>query len=166
MSPARLILPTTLALLLAWSPVRAEELTPQKRADIEQLLEVTGALKMGTQMSAAVTQQLLQNLRRTRPDIPSAVLDLLPGEVAATFSAHAPGFIADEIVPIYHRHFTGQEVRELMAFYATPLGRKSLQAMPSMMQESMAAGQRWGQSLAPEIMQRVTDKLRQQGVKI
>jgi uncharacterized protein len=38
---------------------------------------------------------------------------------------------------IYARHFTASELRELTAFYKTPLGQKSLKAMPQIMADSV-----------------------------
>lgn len=37
--------------------------------------------------------------------------------------------------PIYTRHFTDDELRELISFYRTPVGRKSLSALPVAMTE-------------------------------
>lgn len=64
-----------LVLLTAWStPGFCDELSPAKRADIEQLLKMTGALAAGKQMSNAMVTQLTQVLRKVRPDIPDRVL--------------------------------------------------------------------------------------------
>jgi hypothetical protein len=154
-----------LALSVSCVPVWAEELTQEKRADIEHLLAMTGALSLGNQMAAAVVASLMQSLKQARPDIPSKVLDLLPTEVAATFDENI-GSLKEEMIPLYHRYFTGAEVKEMIRFYSTDLGQKTIKVMPALMQEGMAVGQRWGQSLGPMINQRVTAKLRQQGVKI
>ncbi|WP_338771582.1 DUF2059 domain-containing protein [Massilia sp. METH4] len=53
-----------------------------------------------------------------------------------------------EVVPLYARHFTADEMKQLAAFYRTPVGRKSLQAMPKLMGEAMQVGQR---VIAPRI---------------
>jgi hypothetical protein len=37
--------------------------------------------------------------------------------------------------PIYARHFSDDELRELIAFYRSPVGRKSLEALPRAMTE-------------------------------
>ena len=158
-----------LLVLLACSciclPVRADELTQEKRADIERLLQMTGALSIGKQMAGVVMSSFTRNLKKARPDIPENVLNLLPAEVEATFDENMDA-LKEEIIPIYHRHFTGAEVKGMIQFYSTELGQKTVKVMPALMQEGMLVGQRWGQSLAPKINQRITSKLMQQGVKL
>jgi len=76
------------SLLASCCSAFAEDLTPEKRADIEQLLQMTAALSVGKQMGLAVVAQLTQTIKRARPDIPQSVLDVLPEEVNAVFDAH------------------------------------------------------------------------------
>lgn len=145
-------------------PVRADELTQEKRADIEHLLQMTGALSIGKQMAGVVMSNFTKNLKKARPDIPDNVLNLLPAEVAATFDENMDP-LKDEIIAIYHRYFTGADIKGMIQFYSTELGQKTITMMPILMQEGMLAGQHWGQSLAPKINQRITTKLMQHGVK-
>lgn len=156
----------SLVLLFSFSlPVKSEELSPEKRADIERLLDMTGAMALSTQMARAVTAQLFQVIKKARPDIPAKVLDALPAEVQATFAANMDSF-KEAIIPIYHKHFSASEIKEIIQFYSTDLGKKTIRLMPVLMQESMLAGQRWGQSLGPEIDRRVKARLKGEGVKI
>ena len=156
----------SLVLLFSFSlPVKSEELSPEKRADIERLLDMTGAMALSTQMASAVTAQLFQVIKKARPDIPAKVLDALPAEVQATFVANMDSF-KEAIIPIYHKHFSASEIKEIIQFYSTDLGKKTIRLMPVLMQESMLAGQRWGQSLGPEIDRRVKARLKSDGVKI
>lgn len=48
----------------------------------------------------------------------------------------------DEIVPLYARHFTVDEIHQMAAFYKTPVGAKMLNEMPQLMTEAMQIGQR------------------------
>lgn len=47
-----------------------------------------------------------------------------------------------EMVPLYARHFTLDEIRQMTALYRSPLGAKMLTTMPVLMQEGMQFGQR------------------------
>ncbi|MTW10622.1 DUF2059 domain-containing protein [Pseudoduganella eburnea] len=47
-----------------------------------------------------------------------------------------------EVVALYARHFSADEVKQIAAYYRTPIGAKSLQLMPQIMGESMAISQR------------------------
>jgi uncharacterized protein len=152
-----------LLLIACATPAFAEEeLTAEKRADIQQLLEMTGALSIGRQMSAAVVQQMTQFLRKARPDIPQRVLDVLPEEIDGVIKENTGAF-TDMIIPLYHKYYTGAEVKEMIRFYATPLGRKTVETLPALMNEGFELGQRWGQSLGPSIQARVQARLKKEG---
>ena len=70
----------------------------------------------------------------------------------------------DEVVPIHARHFTHADVRGMIDFYETPLGKKTIEAMPSLMQESMQASHRWAQEVMPGLREKVTARLKAEGV--
>jgi hypothetical protein len=69
-------------------------------------------------------------------------------------------------VEIYHRHLDDKEIRGLIAFYETPLGKKLIEVTPAISQESVAAGMAWGQRMAPILNQRITDRLKKEGINI
>ena len=164
MKPLRTLL--LLAVFSSLAPlVAAEELTPQKRADIERLLEMTGATRVGKQMAAVSASHMVQSLKLSHPGIPQKALDMLPAEVGAVFDAHIPAFVA-QIIPVYHRYFTAEEVKGMIAFYSTDLGRKAISAMPGLMTESMMIGQKWGEGLSPELAERVRARLKKEGIEL
>lgn len=150
------------ALICVSVTAHAETLSPAKRADIVRLLDMTGALDAGRHMSAALMPQLAKIIRQTRPDVSQRTLDAVAIEVNAVFAENLGG-LRDAVVPLYHKHFTAAEIRELIDFYSTPLGRKSLAVMPELMTDSMRVGQQWGESLGPKIEQRVKERLRTNG---
>jgi len=153
----------TLSLVAA--TVAADDLSPQKRADIERLLEMTGATKIGRQMAALSAAHMTQSLRQSHPQIPPKALDFLPEEVEAVFAANVGAFLA-AIVPVYHRYFSAEEIKGMIAFYSTDLGKKAISAMPGLMSESMVIGQQWGQSLGPVISERVRARLKKEGIEL
>jgi hypothetical protein len=165
--PARIKFAAAFALSLWLAPVAlADELTPEKAADIKHLLEVTGSANIGLQFASAISEQMFKNLKAARPDIPDQALTVVKRELTTLLSEKmtAPGGLMDQMIPIYARHFTHGEIRELAAFYQTPVGRKAIAVLPQVLSESMAAGQRWGQSLVPEIQQRVAAALEREGL--
>jgi hypothetical protein len=140
----------------------------QKKQRIEDLLEVTGALRIATMMSGAVTRQITNAVKQARPDIPPETFDMVADEVNAVIAEaiSAPGGFIDLIVPVYDKYFTNEELDALIAFYNTPVGIKTVRVMPQVTQEAMQIGQRWGQSLGPVIAERVQARLREQGIEL
>lgn len=49
--------------------------------------------------------------------------------------------IKEEVIVMYSETFTAQELRELAAFYQTPLGKKALKKMPELVAKGAAMGQ-------------------------
>jgi hypothetical protein len=71
--------------------------------------------------------------------------------------------LSEAVAIIYSSNFTADDLRALIAFYKTPTGQKFVQKTPVVMQESMAAGQRFGKSVAGDLQKRMTDELRKKG---
>lgn len=163
---ARHLLAFALPLALLAAPAGAEELTDGKRQDIRRLIESTGGSNVAKQFASASSRQMFQMLKAMRPDIPDRTLIVMDRELMGLFSEKmgGPDGLVEQVVPIYHKHLTHAEIRELIAFYETPIGRKTIAIMPQVVAESMQAGQRWGQALAPEIQRRVKDALLREGL--
>lgn len=68
----------------------------------------------------------------------------------------------DECVAVYARHFTADELEQLLAFYRSPVGRKALERGAAMMGEMMLAGQRVGQGIArsQELQRQLFEEIR------
>ena len=157
-----------LSCLAQMPSARADELTESKRQDVLRLLDLTGAFRIGQLFSSTIVRQMTDALRSARPDIPADVMDMLPKAVDEVIAAEmtAAGGFADLVVDVYQRHFTHEDVRGLIAFYETPLGRKLSAELPAMTQESMQAGMKWGVSIAPKIQERVKQRFRERGVDL
>jgi len=63
------------------------------------------------------------------------------------------------LVPVYQKHFTGDEVEGMVKFYSSPLGQKVLTEMPAAMAEANQAGEQWSH----EHGQQMIAKLEQAG---
>lgn len=142
-----------------------EALTPEKKADIERLLDMTGALALGQQMSAMMVGQFTNVIKQANPNIPKELIDKLPEIVNSVIDENIGTFKQSAIL-IYNKHFSHEDVKQMIAFYSTDLGKKTIRVMPTLMQESMRAGQQWGQRLAPEIERRVRDRFKKEGVAL
>jgi uncharacterized protein len=73
------------------------------------------------------------------------------------------GELSEAVAIIYASNFSAEDLQTLTAFYKTPTGQKFLQKTPGVAAQTMAAGQKFGQSVATELRQRMTDELRKKG---
>src|SRR5215831_18825558 len=151
--------------LLCARPARAQTVDDALRADIEKLMQVTGAAQIGSQMASAVAGQVLTSLKQAQPDLPDRALtiarEVLDKEFANLFSG--PQNILQELVPVYAKYFTQDDIRGMLAFYESPVGKKMIQTMPAVVQDSMAVGQRWGQTVMPRVIATLQQRLRAEG---
>jgi uncharacterized protein len=142
-------------LLFCTSSVCAEELTPSKKADIQKLLEVINVSRMADQLGTLTVQSLRQSLRSCNNCTPQT-FDVIEHETLGLYRERrsAKNGLNERMVTIYGKHFSHAEIRQLLAFYATTLGKRLLTESPLISQEGLIAGQRWGQSLTPDLESR------------
>ena len=134
--------------------------------DIERLLEVTGSAKSGALMSNLVAGQMLDSLRKSRPDISEKAIAVTKEVLEAEFmkAFEGPGGMMSRLVAIYARHFTHEDVIGLLGFYESDLGKKMIDVMPLLIQESMAAGQEWAMENMPRIRATLELRLNAEGL--
>lgn len=141
-----------------------EEVTAEEKAAIKKFLEMTGSLDIGLMFSKVMVEQMTDLLKQSNPEIPPRAFTILEEEVEAIIREDLGSFV-ELLYPIYHKHYTLSEVNGLISFYETPLGRKVISTLPLITQESMLAGQQWGESLAPKIGPRIMKRFQEEGIE-
>jgi hypothetical protein len=134
------------------------------RKDIERLLDITGSSKMGVQMASMASGQILDALAK-QSDIPPKAIELAKAVLNEEFGKafEGPDGLNGQIAGVYAKHFTHDEVRGLLAFYDTPLGRKMISVTPALLQEAGVVGQTWAEKNMPRIGAAVDARLRAEG---
>lgn len=140
----------TLSITLGANAYAADQAQASEQS-VRELMALTGAGKIGIQ----VMQNMLASMKKMAPQAPESYWAELMKEAN-------PDELVNLSVPIYQKHFTEEEVQEIIKFYKTPTGQKMLRELPQVMQEGMAAGQQWGQQVAMKALEKI--KL-QQGKK-
>ena len=132
-------------LFLSSLTVSAQDST--KIRHIRQLMEVTGAAKMGNQMITSMISSYKQSI----PDVPADFWDAFIKE--ADMSQ-----LMDHIIPIYAEQFTDDDIQQMLAFYQTPIGKKMIEKMPIILQQSMQLGGQWGKQLSEKVLEKLKQK--------
>lgn len=134
---------------------------------VDEILEVTGSLKIGKQMGAMVVGQMIQVLKSSGSDLPDRAYVVLETEVQMTIKEEMEsGSFNEMMYPIYAKYLDEDDLQAALSFYATKEGQKFVQAMPLMAAEGMEVGQRWGAALGPKIAQRVQQRLADEGYEL
>ncbi len=145
----------------------AEELTKDKKRVIDEMLQITGALEVGEMMGTAVANQMIDAMSQGQKDLDPKIITIVQDEVGKIMHDQfiANGFISEMSYTIYHKHFTLNELKEIVEFYKTPTGGKMAILLPQITQEGMLAGQMHGQSLGPIIQKRLMARFEKEGIK-
>ena len=125
---------------------------PAKEADIRALLELVGARDVVQDAATRNAEQFRENLLASVPDN-----DRGQKFVNAFFDEYQKKFNSDEVtgqlVGIYDRHFTDDDIRGLLQFYGSPLGQKFALEMPKINAEIQAVNRVESTRIAKDIFQ-------------
>jgi len=127
----------------------------------KQLLSVTGATSVFTPLIAGVVEQA--KLLFLQQD-PGLAKDL--NEVAVKLRTDLqPRFseINDEVARLYATNFSEQELKDILAFYQSPAGKKMLTVQPKVIDSSMAFAQTWANKLSDEVIAKIRDEMKKRG---
>jgi hypothetical protein len=128
-----------LLIFIAGISMTRAEITPEKRREIQKLLQLTGMEKLMEQMKT----QMISALRQQLPDAPGDFWDTFQQK----FDTKE---LIEKMIPIYDKYYTVEDLQAINAFYGSPAGKKILSTLPQVMQEAMKVGQEWGKKIGEE----------------
>lgn len=112
-------------------------------ADIIKMQQLNGS--QGT--TDAMFGQIVAQFKASKPEVTDAKWaalkkDVFDVEVAA---------LNKQLIPVYKKLFTQEEVKAIVAFYESPAGKKLAEKTPQVTMESMQLTQTWAMSLMGKI---------------
>jgi hypothetical protein len=110
--------------------------------DALKLIKISGT----TQAMEQMIDMALAQMQQMAPNLSPALMKNLKDKINSEE-------VLQMYVPIYTKHYTHDEIKQLIKFYESPLGRKVVKTMPAMAQESVAIAEKWNEQLIAEIMQ-------------
>jgi hypothetical protein len=98
-----------------------------------------------------ILQQIIGGaIVRQNPGMTSDQQSALQRELEAFIAERAGTDFVSQLMAVYDRTYTTSEVADLLKFYRSPTGRKSLTVAPQLGRDSMEFAQRYAQSILPE----------------
>jgi hypothetical protein len=73
------------------------------------------------------------------------------------------GEIVDAVATAYARHFSEQELKDMLLFYKTPLGQKIVREEPGAIQDGFKSASDWSDAFANTVMTRVRSEMQKKG---
>src|SRR6266852_4687793 len=122
---------------------------PVKEADIRSLMELVGARDLVQDGASSAVEQSREKLVATVPnnDKGQAFVSTFAASYQKKFDLDQ---VTDQLVGIYDKHFTEDEIKGLLQFYGSPLGQKMAAEMPKIGRETQAAIRAVGAKAAKE----------------
>ena len=130
--------------------VRSGEIAPEKQKAIEKMLRITGTEKLMEQMKT----QLMTSFRSSRTGVPEEFWTEFEKKLDMRR-------LLEEIIPLYDKYYTLEELRAVNDFYESTVGKKVLSTLPQIMQESMKIGQEWGRRVGEQAAAEAERELKQ-----
>lgn len=149
------------ALVVAAPAVQAQQPSAAAMATARELIATTGATTLFNPLIAGVVEQAKLLFLQQNPGLSK---DL--NEVAAQIRTDLQprfGELTDEVARLYAQNFTEQELKDVVAFYKTPAGKKLLMQQPKIIDSSMKFAQEWANRLSDQVIARMREELKKRG---
>lgn len=125
----------------AWAAAPSEQ-------QVRQLMTTIGLGHTLTQMNGQVADMM----KRQLPCVPASAWQ-------GYLDDNASDQLIGQLVPVFQKHFTAEDIDGLIKFYSSPLGQKVLTEMPQAMAEAQQVNQSWSR----ERMQALLGQLQKDG---
>src|SRR5262245_4695667 len=135
--------------------------TPAALATAKELLQVKGATNMFDPLIPGVIESAKNALVPTNPQLFKEL-----NEVAAllrTRFAARRNEIIDEIARLYAQRFTEAEMKEVIAFYKSPVGKKFVTEEPVVIDQGLARTQAWTNKLSDDVLTGFRAEMKKKG---
>jgi uncharacterized protein len=97
-------------------------------------------------------------LIRSNPQMQLGIIDVV--DRIALDIVERRGQLEEVIAEIWATSFTEDELRELRAFYGSPVGRKFADLFPELLRANMGAAELWGRVISEDLFDRVVADLK------
>jgi hypothetical protein len=116
---------------------QANPIDPAKEADIRSLMELVGARDLVQDGANATIEQSREKILATVPnnDKGQAFVNAFAASYQKKFDVDQ---VTDQLVGVYDKHFSEDEIKGLLQFYGSPLGQKVAAEMPKISREIQA----------------------------
>lgn len=150
-----------IALAVSSPAAYAQQPSAAAMATAKDIVTISGSTELFTPLIAGVVEQAKLLLLQQNPNL-SKVLN----EVAEKLRADlAPRFVelGNETARLYATSFTEQELKDLLAFYKSPLGKKVITEQPKIADSSLRFAQNWANALSDEVIAKMREELKKRG---
>jgi hypothetical protein len=151
--------------LAACAPAPApQEMEAANQRDLQRLVQISLTERLRPQLEASYRQQAMALLPADPP--PSEAAIRVVGEEVDAVLDRKLVDLDDRLAAVFAAYFTPDEIRQLLAFHESEVGRKSAAVSAAMAGESREAIQEWSQEFEQALFERLTERLKKEGIAL
>ncbi len=159
-----LIMGLSLFTFLAVAPA-SQAADTEKRAKIIEMIEVSGSANVLDEATQLLIPDILKQIQQRDARLTQEHANELAKVMVQEMQKSKGSFIA-QLVPLYEKAFTIEEIEHSIEYYKSPLGQSIMKKMPQLLQSSIQIGQVWGKEVTNRIAQRAVEHAQKLGYKI
>ncbi len=143
-----------------------QQIDPERLETARKLLKVTGSDKLAEQMVHAMVPQIAGFLIRAKPEKKDEIVKILKEVVKKQTTPEVMNRLREQLARIYAQEFTTGEMKKIIAFFETPVGKKFVQKMPVIMARSQRAGMMWSREVGGRIIEQTRKQAKAKGIDL
>jgi hypothetical protein len=140
---------------------RAQEPSPATLALARDVVITKGATGIADPLVHGVIESVKNSFLPTNPGL-SRELNEVATALHKDFD-NKRSEVVDALAGAYARHFTEQELKDLLLFYKTPLGQKFSKEEPAAIEEGFSRAKTWSDSFVDVVMSRMRSDMQKKG---
>ncbi len=108
-----------------------------------------------------LSERTQNQLIRLRPDLHQQIADVV--ESVALKLAARRADLDNDVARIWAKNFSEDELKQITAFFESPLGQKYLNVGPQVVTDSLQAVKGWSDRVGAELLDKSKEELKKQG---
>ena len=143
------------------NPTQAQQPSAGAVAMAKEIITLKGSAEGFNNVLPRVVERVKGMLLRTNPML-SKDLNEVSAKLQKDYGKAASEPL-NEAAKLYASKFNEQELRSILAFYKTPLGKKVIEEEPQIIQEAVRGVDAWSEKLSEEILIKFRNEMRKKG---
>jgi hypothetical protein len=140
---------------------RAENPTPAAIALAKELVALKGGAAMFDRLIPGVVERAKNSFVPTNPQLMGPLTEV--AERLKKEYGPKSAEITNEVARVYAEHFTEAELRDIVAFYKSPAGRKMAAEEPKAIEQTLRAANEWAAKFSDVVLERFRVEMKKKG---
>jgi hypothetical protein len=157
----RVAVAAAVAFVALAAPASAQQPSASALATAKELVEIKGGNNMFEPVVTGIVEQTRAMLLQTSPQLAKDLTDV-SAQLRTEFAPKRAELVA-EAARNYAAQFSEQELKDAVAFFKSPLGKKILEREPGVLDQTFNFIQRWAPTVGEQVMVRFRAEMKKKG---